>query len=277
MALNVSSLTIYPIKSLMGVRQTSAKVEQRGLQYDRRWMLVDNKNQFLSQRQKAEMVFLHTAIDKDHLLITDIRSNLTYRTPLINEIYKDKIWVTIWDDEVEALEISSEANEWFSDILDKEVKLVYMPDTSHRPISSKWAINEETVSFADGYPLLIASRASLDSLNDKLDESITMERFRPNIVVEGAEPNEEFLWKEIKISGYEYQCLKPCERCQVTTIDPQTGEKGREPLLTLSKNKLEDKIVFGQHAYVKDHAGAVIRIGDPVQIISKKSEPYESL
>ncbi|MGK7389006.1 MAG: MOSC domain-containing protein [Candidatus Cyclobacteriaceae bacterium M2_1C_046] len=277
MSLKVSQLYIYPIKSLMGVRVKSAKVEQRGLQYDRRWMLVDSNNGFVSQRQISDLVFLQTRITNDKLIVTDSRTSKSYTLSLHPQLYKDKIEVMIWDDVVEAYELSLEANDWFSECLGKDVKLVYMPDEVRRPIDPKWSIDNEYVSFADECPLLIVGAASLNDLNSKVDHSMEMIRFRPNIVVEGGEPYEEYYWKDILIGGYEFRGLKPCARCKVTTIDPATGEAGREPLLTLSKQKIDDKIVFGQHATVVDPAGAVIREDDDFEVITRKSEPYASL
>ena len=277
MALTVSQLYIYPIKSLMGVRVKSAKVEQRGLQFDRRWMLVDSNNKFVSQRQVSDLVFLETAIAGEQLTITDRRSSGSYSLSLQPEIYKDKIEVMIWEDQVEAYELSSEANEWFSDRLDRDVKLVYMPDEVKRPMNPEWSTGDEYVSFADECPLLITSEASLEELNRKLPEPIEMIRFRPGIVISGGKPEEEFLWKDIKIGEYNYRGLKPCARCKVTTIDPATGETGREPLLTLSRSKIDDQIVFGQHAIVADPAGAVIREGDHLEVVTTKSAPFETL
>lgn len=277
MSLSVSQIYIYPIKSLMGLRVRSAKVEQRGIQFDRRWMLVDSANRFITQRQESSLVFLKTDIHEEELIITDRRSSSSYNISLFPKIYKDKIQVIIWDDQVEAYELSTEANEWFSDILGKDVKLVFMPDDVKRPMNPEWSLDDEHVSFADECPLLIVGESSLNDLNTKLSEPIEIFRFRPNIVVAGADPYEEFLWKDMKIGEYDFRGLKPCARCKVTTIDPLTSEEGREPLLTLSKQKVDDKIVFGQHAVVTDPAGAVIREGDQVEIITRKAAPFESL
>lgn len=277
MSLKVSQLFVYPIKSLMGVRVKSAKVEQRGLQYDRRWMLVDSNNRFVSQRQINDLVFLQTGMADEELTVTDKRTSNSYSLSLHPKLYKDRIEVLIWDDMVEAYELSLEANDWFSDTLGKDVKLVYMPDEVKRPMNPKWSVDNEHVSFADECPLLMVGEASVKDLNSKLEDPIDIIRFRPNIVVEGGEPYEEFLWKDIKIGEYQFRGLKPCARCKITTIDPETGEIGREPLLTLSKQKIADKIVFGQHATVADPAGAVIREGDDFEVITCKREPYASL
>lgn len=277
MVMQVSQLYVYPIKSLMGIRVKNTKVEQRGLQYDRRWMLVDTSNRFLSQRQDKKMVFLQTSFRDDEVVITDRRSGEEYAIPLHPQLYKDKITVEIWEDCVKAYEISSEANDWFSDILERDIKLVYMPDEVKRPMNPEWSLDKEHVSFADECPLLIVNDASVEDLNSKIDQQLEIIRFRPNIVVSGAEPYEEFLWKDLTIGDYNFRGLKPCARCKVTTIDPVTGESGTEPLITLSKQKINNKIVFGQHAVVTDPAGAVIREGDPVEVVTRKTEPYERL
>lgn len=277
MSLKVSQLYVYPIKSLLGVRVLSTKVEQRGLQYDRRWMLVDSSNRFLSQRQEKDMVFLETAFSADELIISDRRSGEQYSVPLHPVLYKDRISVKIWDDHVNAYELSIEANEWFSDMLGRDLKLVYMPENVKRPMNPEWSLGEEHVSFADECPILMVGEASVDDINSKVEENLEIIRFRPNIVISGGDPYEEFCWKDIKIGEYKFRGLKPCTRCKITTIDPSTGEAGREPLYTLSNQKINDKIVFGQHAIVADPAGAVIREGDAVEIITRKTEPYERL
>jgi uncharacterized protein YcbX len=277
MSLQLSQLYIYPIKSLMGIRVKNAIVEQRGLQYDRRWMLVDTSNRFISQRQENQLVFLETAITDGQLIIKDRRSGETYSLPLEPELYKDKITVEIWEDTVKAYELSIEANEWFSDILDKDIKLVYMPEEVKRPVAPEWALGNEHVSFADELPLLIVGEASLQDLNSKLAEPVDIVRFRPNIVISGGDPYEEFFWKNLQIGEYEYHGLKPCDGCRTATINPVTGEIGEEPLLTLRQLQLKDKASFGQLALVKDPAGAVIREGDAVKILTKNTAHSENL
>ena len=277
MTLQVSQIYIYPIKSLMGIRVKSAKVEQRGLQYDRRWMLVDTSNRFLSQQQENKLVFLQTSITDDQLVITDRRSGESYSLPLHPQLYKDKITVEIWEDVVEAYELSIEANEWFSDILDKDLKLVYMPDEVKRAIDPEWSLGDEHVSFADELPLLIVGENSLKSFNYKLKQPLDVSRFRPNIVVAGNNPYEEFYWKELLIGEYAYRCIKPCERCGIVNIDPETGERSEEPLKRLGEQKIGDKIAFGQLGLVADPAGAVAREGDTVEIVAKKASHVESL
>lgn len=277
MSLQVSQLHIYPVKSLMGIRVKNAKVEQRGLQYDRRWMLVDISNKFISQRQENKLVFMQTAINDGQLIIKDRRSGEAYSLPLEPDLYKDKIKVKVWNDEVEAYELSIEANEWFSDILDKDIKLVYMPDEVKRPIAPEWGLNDEHVSFADELPLLIIGEASLNDLNSRLKEPINVERFRPNIVISGGDPYEEFSWKDLRIGEYEYRGVKPCNRCITATIDPVTGKNEEEPLMTLKKLQLKDNAFFGQLALVKDPAGAVIREGDAVEDLTKSTAHSESL
>lgn len=269
MPIQVSQLYIYPIKSLSGIRVKNAIVEQRGLKYDRRWMLVDTSNRFISQQQEKQLVFMETAITNGQLIIKDRRSGETYSLPLEPELYKDKISVEIWEDVVEAYELSIEANEWFSEILDKDIKLVYMPEEVKRPIAPELAHADEHVSFADELPLLIIGEASLQDLNSRLKEPVDIIRFRPNIVISGGTAYEEIYWKDLRIGDYEYRGLKSCERCINAAIDPDTGGIGIEPLGTLRELQLKDKPSFGQLATVKDPAGAVIREGDAAEILAK--------
>lgn len=277
MSLQVSQLYIYPVKSLMGIRVKNAKVEQRGLQYDRRWMLVDTSNRFISQRQESQLVFLETAVTDGQLVIKDRRSGEAYSLPLEPELYKDKISVEIWEDKVEAYELSIEANEWFSDILDKDIKLVYMPEDIKRPVAPELALGDEHVSFADELPLFIAGEASLQDLNNKFKEPLDIARFRPNIVVSGGTAYEERFWKDFRIGEYEYRGVKPCERCKMATINPLTGENNEEPLKTLQELQLTENPSFGQLAVVKDPAGAVIREGDTVEVVTNITAHSENL
>lgn len=270
----LSDIIIYPIKSFPGVRINEIKVEQRGLEHDRRWMLVDENDKFITIRQHHELLLFDLHIEDNGFVIKLRKSGDTLSLPWkITE--GREVQVAIWEDSAMALEGRSEWSDWLSEKLDIDCRLVYMPDTSRRHIKKEWAKDDEIVSFADGYPLLVAGSASLADLNGKLEQKITIDRFRPNLVFEGGKPYEEFTWGQFRIGEFKFQGLKPCIRCIVTTLDPVTAEKGREPLLTLSKQKVDNKIVFGQHAYATDYG--VIKIDDEIEVLNYKDSPYDPI
>jgi uncharacterized protein YcbX len=155
--------------------------------------------------------------------------------------------------------------EWFFEALGKEVRLVLIDDKTSRPVDPEYALNGEEVSFADGFPYLITNQASLDDLNSRLDFPVPMERFRPNLVISGAQPYEEDNWDKIYAGSAVFKVVKPCGRCVVTTIDQDTAEKGSEPLKTLSTyRKINNKIIFGQNA-VLVKSGSIVK-GDEIKV-----------
>jgi hypothetical protein len=249
----LSQIWVYPVKSLGGIRLTEAKTEERGLQYDRRWMIVDENDVFITQRAFTQMALIDVELLSDGLKIS-------YRPKPENAVivpYKpvsaEPVTVTVWDDVVEAVTVCEEANSWLSNTLNQNLRLVMMPDSSVRKADPRYAKHEENVSFADGFPYLVISQASLDDLNSRLAEPISMIRFRPNFVVTGTEAFAEDQWKNVTIGNLNFEIVKPCARCVLTTINPETAEKGAEPLKTLaSYRKVNNKVLFGQNMVVKD-------------------------
>jgi uncharacterized protein YcbX len=246
--MHLSEIWIYPIKSLGGIRLSEAQVQERGLQYDRRWMLVDEAGLFLTQRTYPQLTFLYVSLANDGLQITDRRSPGETLLIPYSPISAQTMQVTVWDDTVTSLTVSNEADAWLSRILNKKVHIVFMPDTTARKADPRYARRGENVSFADGFPFLMISSASLEDLNQRLPAPIGMERFRPNFVVAGASAFGEDAWILIRIGNIEFEVVKPCSRCILTTIDPVTGEKGPEPLKTLgSYRRTNNKVLFGQN------------------------------
>lgn len=251
--MTISEIWIYPVKSLGGVRVTDAEVEEKGLKYDRRWMIIDENGKFITQRALHKMALIDVIIISDGLILS-YRNNTNDKVFVpFKPITSEPVSVTVWDDEVEALTVSDEADQWLSDQLGSNVRLVIMPESTQRKADPKYAKNDENVSFADGFPFLIISQASLDNLNSKLTEPIIMNRFRPNFVITGTTPHAEDEWKFIKMGNLEFEIVKPCARCVLTTVDPETGEKGPEPLKTLAAyRKVNNKILFGQNVVAKN-------------------------
>lgn len=244
--LTVSALYIYPIKSLGGISLTTATLTERGFQYDRNWMLVDSQNRFLTQREVPEMALLQTSLRDDSLFIQHKHTADSIKIPF--EPKGDTCTVTVWDDVCEGRFVSPQADQWFSDKLSIPCRLVYMPESTRRRVDPHYAHGEEITSFSDGFPLLMIGQASLDDLNSRLPQPLCMERFRPNIVFTGGSPFQEDEMAEFSIAGIRFYAVKPCARCIITTIDPLSGEKGKEPLRTLSTyRRHNNKLYFGQN------------------------------
>jgi len=264
--MHLSEIWIYPVKSLGGIRLTKAQVEERGLQYDRRWMIVDENARFITQREINKMAILDVALTEKGLLLSHrFESESNVLVPY-KPVSATPLQVTVWDDSLEALTVSNDADDWLSNQLGKKVSIVMMPKSTERKADPRYAVNGENVSFADGFPFLLISEASLEDLNSKLSEVILMKRFRPNFVVSGAEPFGEDAWKSIQIGTIGFNVVKPCARCILTTINPETGEKGSEPLKTLaSYRRVNNKVLFGQNL-VASQTGTV-REGDEIALL----------
>ncbi len=258
--MKIVSLHIYPIKSLGGISLQSSKVFGKGLAYDRRWVLIDGESLFQSQRTLPNMALISVFINKESLRVKAPNGS-AIDISFTPEGERRK--VKIWNDEVEGREVSAHISSWFSKYLGKEVYLVKMTDDTNRLIDVRYASNAETVSFADGYPLLLANTSSMDDLNKKLETPVDVNRFRPNIVIEGQQAFEEDDWNQVSIGTAKIEVVKRCTRCVVVNIDPQTASKGIEVLQILSSyRKTDNKVHFGVNALI--HKEGVIKVGDTV-------------
>jgi uncharacterized protein YcbX len=263
--LTVSGLYIYPVKSLGGIALNAATLTDRGFEYDRRWMLVDDNNHFISQREVAAMALLKVSLHEQGLLIRNTgKPDASFLVPF-QSANTETTMVTVWGDKCRGRLVSTEANDWFSEQLGMSCKLVYMPDSTHRRVDSRYASNKEITSFSDGYPLLLIGQSSLDDLNSRLQTPLPMNRFRPNIVFTGGDPFLEDKMKQFDINGVRFFGVKLCARCVITTIDQQTAEKAKEPLKTLSTYRSKNNnIYFGQNLLF--HGSGTISIGDTITI-----------
>jgi uncharacterized protein YcbX len=251
--MHLSEIWIYPVKSLGGIRLTEAKTEERGLQYDRRWMIIDDNDVFITQRVFTKMALIDVELLPEGLKISYRPEPGNAVIVPYQPISAEPVTVTVWDDVVEGVTVSEEADSWLSNTLNQNLRLVMMPESSFRKADPRYAKNEENVSFADGFPYLVISQASLDDLNSRLAEPISMIRFRPNFVVTGTDAFAEDQWKNVTIGNLNFEVVKPCARCVLTTINPETAEKGAEPLKTLaSYRRVNNKVLFGQNMVVKD-------------------------
>ncbi|HLG19051.1 MAG TPA: MOSC N-terminal beta barrel domain-containing protein [Bdellovibrionota bacterium] len=262
-SVTVKELWIYPIKSCRGISITATKVERRGFEFDRRWMVVNEEGQFLTQRTLPRMALIHVELTAE-----GPRVSAPDQPPLLlqrNQTPFHSRSVVVFNDRVEAVDQGDRAAEWFSRFLGIRTRVVYMPDDTNRRVDPEYGQSGDQVSFADAYPLLILSEASVDDLNRRLPAPISFRRFRPNILVTGCDPYEEDRWKMIAIGDVSIEFVKPCERCSVTTVDPDTALRGEQPLTTLAAyRKVDGKIFFAQNAIPRRFG--TIRVGDRLKI-----------
>ena len=273
--MKVSQLNIYPIKSLGGIPVSSVNITDRGFEHDRRWMLTDKNNRFISQREIADMALLQVEILKDGLKIYHKNDPANCIEIPFNPSTFETAMVDIWGIQCEAQLVNAEADKWFSKILNTHCRLVYMPDSTKVKIDERYAISHQDItSFSDGYPILMISEASLQHLNTRMEVSLPMNRFRPNLVFTGGDPFIEDRMKEFSINGCTFFGVKPCARCVITTIDQDAAEKGKEPLKTLSLYRKKDtKVFFGENVIA---AGTgVINVGDTITILQTKESTFE--
>ncbi|MGR3809987.1 MOSC domain-containing protein [Jiulongibacter sp. NS-SX5] len=263
--MKISQLYIYPVKSLAGISLRYSKVTDRGLEYDRRWLLIDDSGKMLSQRTLPQLIHFKTEIVANKGIAVKLKGDDECLIPF--EYQKgEMLKAIVWDDEFEVYEVSQEVSQWFSNKLGKQVKLVHQPDESIRLADPKYTItNRELVSAADGYPVLIASEASLEALNTKLENRVSMMRFRPNIVIKDSEAFQEDTLKEVSIGTAKLAGVKDCARCIMITNDLERGVLGKEPLRTLSSfRKIGKKVLFGRNFVV--HKEGEIEIGEELKM-----------
>lgn len=269
MSLTLSGIFIYPVKGLKGIPLEAARCTDRGLEHDRRWMVVDREGTFISQRSRPKMATVWTEIEGDKLILSapDVDG---VELPLRIE-RAGTVDVNVWSSTVKAVHAPHAANEWISAYLGEECFLVHMPESTKRNSNPKYAGSNKLVGFADGYAYLVTSEASLADLNAKLlaksHSALPMNRFRPNFVVSGAKPFEEDTWKRVRIGEAVIEAVKPCGRCQVTTTDQATGElRGPEPLATLAtyRDSREFGVMFGMNCVTV--TPGTMRVGDTLEI-----------
>jgi uncharacterized protein len=261
--MHLSSLHIYPIKSCAGLSVTDWEVDAMGLRYDRRWMVVTPRGEFLTQRELPAFAQVQVTIAPPHLRIA-----APGRPELVVALHPmggRPIATRIWDDAVAVVAPDHKADAWFSDYLGHEVILAYMPESVVRPVDVSWAPDGGRASFADGFPFLLVGEASLADLNARLASPVPMNRFRPNLVVGESDPFAEDDWRHLTVGGIPMQVVKPCARCVVTTTDQETLARSQEPLRTLATFRRRDnEVMFGQN--VVHYGTGRLRVGDPVEL-----------
>jgi len=259
----VSAIYIYPVKSLAGIQLTESEISETGFKYDRQWMLVDENNIFLSQRRLAKMALIKTRIQDQQLIVS--APDQTDLSLSLSPLSLNSININIWDEDCLAETISEQANQWFSDFLELPCRLVYQNENSVRQVDPNFSSSKDRTAFSDGFPFLITSEASLALLNQQMGLTLSMQRFRPNIVITDCVSYAEDTWRKIQIGAIDFRLPKACSRCAIPQIDPTTAKSTHEPLLTLSKTrKWDHKVFFGQNA-LHDDLG-LLKVGDSIII-----------
>jgi len=264
----LSQIYFYPVKSLAGIQVKSWPVDKNGLMHDRKWMLIDDQQQFLSQRRLPKMALIKPRIEDDRLVLS-APGQRDLSLPL-HPNKGDNIDVAIWRDHCIAKTVSEQANRWFSTFLRAKCQMVYLPNDTQRRVDRRYARPSDQTAFSDGFPFLITTESSLNALNAEMEYEVDMIRFRPNLVISDCEAYAEDTWRRIRINGIGFRLPKPCSRCSIPTIDPETAISGEEPLVALKRlRNWENQIYFGQNA-LHDSIGD-LRVGSIVDILETGS------
>ena len=281
--LRLTGLRRYPVKSCRGEDLDEAEVEPWGLTGDRRWMLVDPAGEVVTAREANRLVLITPEITDGGLHLTspgspDLVVDRPESRPLVD--------VEIWDDRLQARVADETAGDWFSRIIGRPLRLVYLDDPRRRPVDPEVADSADVVSFADGFPLLLATEESLAQLNAWIaggprsaDGPVPMTRFRPNLIVRGADAFAEDGWQRVRVGEVEFRVLTSCIRCVLTTIDPETAVRTKEPLVSLARHrKVGGKTLFAMNLVpeaplgpgVPDSPYGRVRVGDPVEVLQTR-------
>lgn len=262
-SLRLTALHVYPIKSAAGVAPAAWDVDGFGLRHDRRWMVVNSLGTMISQRTHPALALVRPSIGDDTLRV-EAPGMPALELPL-RPAPAVTTGVVVWADRCVALWTGGRAAHWFSDVLEEDCSLVYMPESTVRPADPAYAPAGSRVSFADAFAFLLLSEESLMGLNGRLATPVPMNRFRPNLVIAGGAPHGEDAMTGFRIGAVRFRVVKPCDRCVLTTTDQSTGKRGPEPLRTLATYRRRDgKVLFGQNV-VHDGVGQ-LRVGEPLQV-----------
>lgn len=262
----LSQIHVYPVKSIAALTQSQAWVEKQGLAFDRRFMVASDDGIMITARKYPQMVKISATLTMTGLVLQyPNKADLVLQYA---DFEMEDASATVWSDNFKAYTTTILANQWFSEIITHSVQLLFCGQQSNR-VRPKIGHN---VSFADGYPLLIISEASLLALNERSSEQHTMAQFRTNLVVSNTEPFAEDGWKRIRIGEVEFEAVKPCARCILTTVDPLNGSFSplKEPLKTMATFRADamGEVFFGQNLVALNEG--IIRAGDEVEILETK-------
>jgi len=272
----VASLHVHPVKSTRGVDLTSAVVEPWGLAGDRRWMVVDDEGRLVTAREEPRLLSVVARVIREgELTVTGPHAAALS----VSGAFGEPVPVQVWNDVIVARHPSDDADTWFGKLLEREVRLVWLDDPTRRSVDPRYGRPGDQVNFADAFPLHLTATASLRQLNDWIvheaevrDEPppvspLPMRRFRPSVVVDTEVPFDEDRWTRLRIGTVAFRAVKRCDRCVLTTIDPDTLESGKEPIRTLARHRRWDgKVWFGVNL-VPDGVGT-ISVGDDVTVLA---------
>lgn len=267
--MRLASIHVYPVKGTRGISLERSDVLRGGLRHDRRFMLLSEDGKFLTQRSHPRLALVDVALGDRSLTIGTVGGG-SVLVPLDDAQLRSlaRRRAKVWDDEVDAALVPGDASAFFSDHLGERCTLVYMPDDVVRPVEAPYGESSDRVGFADAYPLLVASLASLADLNARLvargESAIPMDRFRPSLVIEGGLAYDEERHARAEVGSLRIRLAKRCARCQVTTVDQRTAEVGKEPLRTLASYRTEGNKVFFAMNAIPDAEG-VVSVGDRVR------------
>ena len=263
MTVTLAGIVVYPVKSLGGVPMDAAEIDEFGLRNDRRWMVVDAAGRFHTQRWRPRMALIRTSLDDGGVRLS---------APGVPDLLVppgggSASGVGVWNDICVAEGCGAEADVWISRFLGEACRVVYMPETTRRPTRRRRTESLGRVGFADAYPFLLLSDASLADLNVRLESPVPMNRFRPNLVVTGVDAYAEDGWDRVQIGDVGFVVTKECVRCVLTTVDQNTGTSGVEPLRTLATyRKRAGGVVFGVN--MSHTSRGQVRVGDPVRAVA---------
>ncbi|MEZ4687426.1 MAG: MOSC domain-containing protein [Bacteroidia bacterium] len=261
----LKAIYTYPVKSLGGIALKEAQLGPRGIFMDRRWILTDLHGNMLTQRSHPTMALFKTDFASNGILVfpPDAEDEDDHILLPFDMHEDETAKIDVFGTQGKAHALGQAYDLWFSFHLDSPCRIWFMPDDSDRMLESSYTSYQGPMSFADGWPLLVLSEASLVSLNDRMAEPVPMDRFRPNLVVDGDFPFQEDSWKRIQIGDAVIEGGKPCGRCAIVTVDQKTGIKGKEPLETLAGwRRKENSVIFGWNMFSRE--GGKIAVGDQV-------------
>jgi len=246
-----------------GIALNQSNIEERGLKYDRRWMLCNEQNEFITQREFNELALFKLQLSTNGFAV-QYKNEQVFEIPFSIEGSTET--VKVWDDECEAIEYK-EASEWFSKMMNFTCKLFYMPNETERKVGEQYSVNNEITSFTDGFPILIIGEESLNDLNNKLAEKITINRFRPNIVFSGGNAFDEDNFINFSINKIQFKGVKLCARCVIITINQSTGKSSTEPLKTLATYRtVNNNVMFGKNVIALQTNG-FIQVNDELKLL----------
>jgi uncharacterized protein YcbX len=274
----ITGLNIYPIKSCRGIPLTQARLTDTGFEHDREWLVVTPEYRFLTQRERPLLAQIETALTGDRLVLRKPQSgDQGAELALLLDLTGPEVEATIWRDKAAAFDAGEQAAAWLTEHLGKPARLVRFDKRHKRASDSKWTGDVEALNqFSDGYPWLLTSQGSLDELNRRLDQPLPMNRFRPNIVVEGLPPFGEDSVDEFVAGDVRLKVVKPCDRCVVTTTDQLTGERtGDQPLKALREFRFDRNlrgVLFGQNLVLTGGVGQDLKVGQQFEVTAGVSK-----